>query len=254
MLKRYVVNTWRNSAKQKDSVQKRLSCNSCTHSSLLVSLNVCMLCIWNTSSQVMSFWACTLLNWFVSKGGGLGCLANVFSVHILSSFKLVSVYVFWVWIVFYSIYFFKCGCSCVIEWVHPWGTDVWVCFWSPWETDVIIPWTLVGHSSLFSRQGLSVTIWISFFLSTSLFIPSSLLIYPSLPPPSADAHPDVSESSLNHSLTERGKERGDGGRDKGAWEIEREKREGWGLERTWNEPINPGCLLSCVKCLSLADA
>lgn len=114
--------------------------------------------------------------------------------------------------------------------------------------------TVDTRSSLFSRQGLSVTIWIPFFLSTSLFIPSSLLIYPSRPPPPADAHPGISESFLNHSLTERGKERGDGGRDKGAWEIERGKREGWGLERTWNEPINPECLLSCVKCLSLADA
>lgn len=145
---------------------------------------------------------------------------------------------------------------CIVDWLDLWGAGMsaCVCFLFTWETDKAILWTLVGHGSLLSRHGLSVTTWVSLLLSTSLFIPSSTLIYPSLPPPSADAHADVPESSLNHSLTERGKERGDGERDKGGREIDRGKREGWGFEHTWNEPINPGCLLSRVKCLSLADA
>lgn len=130
----------------------------------------------------------------------------------------------WVCYAFYAILFFKCGYLC---YTMPSPLRYrYVYFCSSWETNVITLWTLVGHSSLLSRQGLSVTIWISLFLSTSLFIPTSLLIYPSRPPPSADAHPGVSESYLNHSLTERGKERGDGGRDKGAWEIESGKKRG----------------------------
>lgn len=103
------------------------------------------------------------------------------------------------------------------------------------ETDAAIAWTLVGHGSLLSWQGLSVT--------TSFFLPLYL---------------SISLSSISwHTLLEvLPKSLGDRKRDRkrGGGAIEKEKREGWGLERTWNEPINPHCLLSHMKCLSLAGA
>lgn len=107
-------------------------------------------------------------------------------------------------------------------------------------------WTT--HGSVLFSQETCATMPVFFCLSTSLFIPRFPIIrLPLLPPHSVQVCPK--------SLFDRKRgRRGDVEWDKGGREIDRGKIEGWGFERTWNEPINPERLLSRVKCLSQADA
>lgn len=115
---------------------------------------------------------------------------------------------------------------CVREWIH---SDVQVCVRACVSGDSVVVTLrpLAGHRSLFSRRRLCrrLDLILSFHFFIYSFFPSYLSVSPS------SAHPDVSGSSLNHSVTERGKERGDGGRDKGASEMERGKERGM---RAWS--------------------
>lgn len=126
--------------------------------------------------------------------------------------------------VFYVYIFHIClwthASECEVHFIPSWPLRCMsqcVCFWSNSETDVSILRTLIGHDSLLFRQRLSVTTCVSIFLFTSyLSLLPFLFIHLSLLPQLTHARRRA-EASLNHSLTERGKEWGDGEkeRDKG---------------------------------------
>lgn len=157
----------------------------------------------------MSSFLHTQLNWSMSKGYRLGCLAGL---CILSADFIYM----WAGMFFFSfpcpVHFLPSFLNCVLQkGLNP-VVQGWLCVFLVDLKDNDGVNSCRSQLSIIKKRILCHHVSLILSFHFHLFIPSSPLIYLPLPPPSADVHTDVPESSLNHSLTERGKERGYGER------------------------------------------